>query len=181
MDNYSILLALWAFLPAGLANMAPVFANKIPHLNRWTTPLDLRRSYKGTRMLGDNKTWRGLFFGVFIGGLVGLAQYLIFPDFTIFASPSAKIMAAAGILLGAGALLGDAVESLFKRQKKLEPGKSWFPFDQLDYIIGALILWAPLAKRPTLANVAVIVVFYFSMHILVSFLGYLTGFKEKPI
>jgi CDP-2,3-bis-(O-geranylgeranyl)-sn-glycerol synthase len=180
MDGESIILALWSFLPAGLANMTPLFVNKVPYVNRWTTPLDLGKKYRGIRVLGDNKTWRGLLFGSIVGGLSGLIQYLLFPEFTIFESPSGLLLLFTGFLLGLGALLGDSVESFFKRQKQLEPGKSWFPFDQLDYIIGALILWAPIA-RPSMADVIVIIAFYFGMHILVSFLGYLTGFKKQPI
>jgi hypothetical protein len=39
------MFALWFFLPAGVANAAPVFANKIPVLNRWKTPMDFGKSY----------------------------------------------------------------------------------------------------------------------------------------
>jgi len=39
-----------------------------------------------------------------------------------------------------GALLGDIVESFFKRRKGIERGKDWIPFDQLDFIIGVLFL-----------------------------------------
>jgi CDP-2,3-bis-(O-geranylgeranyl)-sn-glycerol synthase len=116
MDDNSILLALWAFLPAGLANMTPLFVNKIPYINNWSTPLDLGNKYKGIRLLGDNKTWRGLFFGCLIGGLTGLLQYLALPEFTFFESPNASLLLFAGFLLGLGALLGDSVESFFKRQ-----------------------------------------------------------------
>jgi len=39
-----------------------------------------------------------------------------------------------------GALLGDIVESFFKRRMGKERGEDWIPFDQLDFVVGALLL-----------------------------------------
>ena len=39
-----------------------------------------------------------------------------------------------------GALLGDIVESFFKRRLGKNRGEDWLVFDQLDFIIGALVL-----------------------------------------
>jgi CDP-diglyceride synthetase len=67
----------WFFLPAGIANMSPVLANKIPGINQWKTPLDFGKSWRGKRIFGNNKTWRGLIFGTLIASLVGLIQYRV--------------------------------------------------------------------------------------------------------
>ena len=37
-----------------------------------------------------------------------------------------------------GALLGDIVESFFKRRVGRKRGENWIPFDQLDFILGVL-------------------------------------------
>jgi len=37
-----------------------------------------------------------------------------------------------------GALIGDIVESFFKRRIGKVRGQDWIPFDQLDFILGAL-------------------------------------------
>jgi CDP-2,3-bis-(O-geranylgeranyl)-sn-glycerol synthase len=37
-----------------------------------------------------------------------------------------------------GALLGDVIESFFKRRIGKDRGQDWIPFDQLDFLIGAL-------------------------------------------
>src|SRR5688572_26202428 len=66
--------AFWIFLPAGIANMSPVLANKIPQLNRWKTPFDLHLKWHGSRLLGDNKTWRGVVFGTAMAVLTILLQ-----------------------------------------------------------------------------------------------------------
>lgn len=173
-----ILQAFWVFLPAGVANMAPPLANKIPLLNKWKTPLDLGKSYNGVRIFGDNKTWRGLVFGMV------LAAVTLLVEMSLVASPATDYTAAfsllAGALLGFGALLGDAVESFFKRRSGVKPGHSWFPFDQTDYIVGGLVVML-LMGGLTFNIVGLIFVIYFGLHLVVSYLGFLLGFKPKPI
>lgn len=51
----NIFVEAFFFLPAGLSNMAPVLINKVPVINRWNTPLDFGKSYKGERILGKTK------------------------------------------------------------------------------------------------------------------------------
>ena len=46
--------------------------------------------------------------------------------------------------------------------------------------IGGLILTAPLTY-PSLSLMLAVLAVYFGLHILASYLGYLTGFKNKPI
>jgi CDP-2,3-bis-(O-geranylgeranyl)-sn-glycerol synthase len=82
--------------------------------------------------------------------------------------------------MGAGALIGDALESFFKRRAHVKPGHSWFPFDQLDYIVGGLVFLYPFA-RPSFAVVLWILFLYFGLHLIVSYIGYKLGFKNKPI
>lgn len=168
-------LALVAFfLPAGLSNMAPVLANKIPGLNRWKTPLDFGREYRGKRIFGQNKTWRGLLSGTLLGGIAGT---LIYSQLDLATTVPAFVIGAA---LGAGALLGDSIESFFKRQANVASGDSWFPWDQSDYIIGGL-LFSALFIRLELKEYAIIFVIYFGLHLVVSYLGYLLKLKDKPI
>ncbi len=168
--------ALWFFLPAGIANMSPILANNIPVLRRWKTPLDFGKKYKGKRIFGDNKTWRGVVFGTFTAGLVGLLQYkVVLPsvDPTLF-------LFAATAAMGLGALVGDAVESFFKRRRGVKPGKSWFPFDQIDYIFGGLLFAWPFTDL-SLEFVLAIVLLYFGLHLAVGYIGYVLGVKKHPI
>ncbi len=179
-----ILTAIVFFIPAGLANASPVFANKIPGFNRWQTPLDFGKSYRGKRILGDNKTWRGLLGGVIVGSLTGGLIYAVNPNFInqlkiVPLAPFVDTLVIGG-MLGFGALVGDAVESFFKRQAGVAPGKSWFPFDQVDYIIGGLVFTIPLVQLTPLGYVWIFIV-WFSMHLVVSYIGYLLHFKDTPI
>lgn len=177
--NSQIIHAFWLFLPAGIANMTPPITNKIPRLNRWNTPLDLGVTWHGKRLLGGNKTWRGVVCGTFAAALTCLVQIymLLQADTTL---NTAIFALAAGTLLGIGALLGDAFESFLKRQANIASGNAWFPFDQLDYIAGGLLVSYPLF-RPPLELIVWIVLIYFGLHLLVSYIGYLLGFKDKAI
>lgn len=169
------LYALLFFLPAGVSNMAPVLSNRIPGLNRWNTPLDFGKTYNGVRVFGANKTWRGLTAGIVAGTVTGLLLYG--PFFSEDSKITFLLVCAA---MSAGALVGDALESFFKRQRGIPSGHAWFPFDQTDYIIGGLLFTLPFGLLP-LWLVVWVFVMYFGLHLLFSYVGYLLGLKEKPI
>jgi CDP-2,3-bis-(O-geranylgeranyl)-sn-glycerol synthase len=172
------------FLPAGVANAAPVLANKIPVFNQWDTPIDFGKSYHGQRILGDNKTWRGLVSGTVVGSLAGILLQALYPSligrFTSVSFSPLIDMAIIGAALGFGALIGDAVESFFKRQRNVPSGSSWFPFDQTDYIIGGLLFVWPLSWL-SLTQALTIFIAYFGLHLIGSYVGYLLKLKDKPI
>lgn len=174
-----LLFAWWFFLPAGLANLSPMFAHRIPGLRQWQAPIDLGKSYKGKRLLGKNKTWRGLLFGVGIAGVVATFQYFVWLPPQL-GSRSFIFMLGLGCSIGFGALLGDAVESFFKRRHNIPSGKSWFPFDQTDYVIGGLLLSLLFIRLP-IVDYLVIFAMYFCLHLLSVLVGYKLGFKEEPI
>lgn len=171
-----LLVAIIFFLPAGVANAAPVFANKIPILNKWKTPIDFGLSINGHRLLGKNKTWRGLIFGIIVGGLTGWLTY----QFISSVSTQQISHFWIGALLGGGALFGDAVESFFKRQFNVKSGESWFPYDQIDYILGAILFSLPIIQLK-FGYYVFVLAFYFGLHIMVSFIGYKLKLKDKPI
>lgn len=167
------LYALLFFLPAGISNMVPVFASKLPGLRNWNTPLDGGRTWRGKRIFGKNKTWRGLISGTVAGTLVAMVVY------GAFTSLNLEIILV-GAAMSAGALVGDAVESFFKRQRGIASGKAWFPFDQTDYIIGGLLFTLPFGILPLWLVVWTFVI-YFGLHLLSSYVGYLLGLKNDPI
>ena len=167
--------AFLLFLPAGVANATPVLANKIPIIRSWRTPLDFGKSWHGKRLLGNNKTWRGVLTGTLLAGLTGLLIYQFWqlrPDWPATLGLS--------LLMGLGALLGDAVESGIKRRRNIPSGHSWFPWDQIDYIIGGLALVYPFSSL-SLKRIGLIFVIFFVLHLVTSYLAYVAGLKERPI
>jgi CDP-2,3-bis-(O-geranylgeranyl)-sn-glycerol synthase len=179
-----LLFALWFFLPAGIANMIPIPVSKISFLRQFTYPIDFYQTFRGKRIFGDHKTIRGLFFACIAAILVSWVQTELYKngfgkDFiTIDYSSMNPIIF--GILSAIGALGGDAIKSFFKRQIGVEPGKAWFPFDQIDYIVGGIIctaMYVPLA----LYHYLLIFVLYFGLHLLSTFIGFKLKLKDSPI
>jgi CDP-2,3-bis-(O-geranylgeranyl)-sn-glycerol synthase len=181
----AILAALWFFLPAGMANGAPVIATKVWGLRDWRTPMDFGKSFRGKRIFGANKTWRGLFSGILTATVVVGAQKYLYTrngflfDHTWFDYRPASVWLL-GPLFGAGVIVADAVESFFKRQRGVAPGDRWFPFDQIDYIIGGCVLSLCIVRLP-FSYYAWVLIVWFGMHMLTVYLCYLGGLREKPI
>src|SRR3954468_15530787 len=140
-----LLFALWFFAPAGIANVTPILAAKTPGLKRLDAPVDAGLSWRRRRLLDDHKTWRGIITGVIAGILVLWLQTYLYDNYAWARDISRPVnyrtlsVISFGFLLSFGALFGDLVKSFLKRQIGVPPGNSWFPFDQLDYIIGGLV------------------------------------------
>jgi len=134
---------LYFMLPAYAANMLPVFVRKIPILD---SPMDMGKRYRGFRLLGRNKTWRGVVVAVLGGYLMYDLQFYLYTN-PFFQSISiidySTTFCYLGAVMGLGAIMGDAVKSFFKRQMNIKSGKPWPPFDQIDYSIGALLFASP--------------------------------------
>jgi CDP-2,3-bis-(O-geranylgeranyl)-sn-glycerol synthase len=180
------LFALWFFVPAGIANLAPILAAKAPFLKGWNQPIDGGRIFRGKRLLGSNKTWRGLVCGVIAGSLAFWIQTVLFAHSQTIRNLSEPLnyndnmLLFLGPLMGFGALSGDAVKSFFKRQFDVDSGRSWLPWDQVDYIIGGL-LWTTPVVRLSLSRYAWVILIWAGIHFAASYVGYLTKHKAEPI
>jgi len=181
-----ILFALWFFAPAGIANSSPVFANKIPVLHKLGMPIDGGKTFRGKRIFGDHKTVRGFIVGVITGFTVAGLQMFLYKNVAWLTelSPtidySEPIVLLMGAALGFGALAGDAVKSFFKRQFSVPSGHSWFPFDQLDYIVGGIFA-SSLFVTLTFSQYVTITLVWFLIHPIATFVGWLLKLKDSPI
>lgn len=182
---FDLLSAFWFFAPAGLANVMAFFSGKIPALKKLSYPVDCNIRFRGKRLLGSHKTIRGFVAGILAGIIGVLVQIYLFNNVSFFKNISfidySEINPIIlGTLLGGGALVGDAIKSFFKRQAGIQPGRSWFPFDQSDYILGGIILsWFYI--KLDLWQYLLIFVLWFLIHPLTTFLGYLLKLKRKPL
>lgn len=140
MDYTVILQAFWIVIPIYVANASAVIVGG-------GTPIDFGKTGKdGRRILGDGKTWRGLFSGTFLGmtagfGLAVGATLLSGSEYSFLGLTNFEgfpLMILILFSLCFGALLGDIVESFFKRRIGKDRGQDWIPFDQLDFLVGAL-------------------------------------------
>ena len=77
----------------------------------------------------------------------------------------------------AAAMGGDAAKSFAKRRLGIAPGKPWFPWDQVDFVLGALILVGGRAAL-SWADVAIILLLSAAGHVLVSHAAYWIGVRD---
>jgi CDP-2,3-bis-(O-geranylgeranyl)-sn-glycerol synthase len=172
-----VLSVLYFLLPAAVANMAPVFAKKMDVLRFLDRPIDNNVTYRGQPLLGKHKTWRGLFAGLVAACAVTGLQALLGPtQFDVINYSQDWLLA--GVLLGFGAIAGDAIKSFFKRRMGVAAGSPWVPYDQTDFVIGALaatymIYW------PGWPMAVVTVAIFALLHVIMVWIGWLTGLKES--
>lgn len=165
-----ILQALYFFLPAYFANMAPVFVRKVPFLNKPVSE----------KYFGANKTWRGLFFAVLLGTIVfAIQKYLYYSGYTKLALidyNGFSIML--GITMSAGAILGDLWKSYYKRKEGIKPGEPWLVWDQMDFVVGGII-GSCVVYVPYIDVILVILIVSPILHFLVNYIGYLLGIRKQ--
>ena len=90
-----------------------------------------------------------------------------------------------GLLMGSGAMLGDMAKSFLKRRLNIRSGRPFPPFDQLDFIIGALAMYYIFGPyvlnyfHPlTWTALLVIVVLTPLAHLSLNVIGYKLGMKD---
>jgi CDP-2,3-bis-(O-geranylgeranyl)-sn-glycerol synthase len=121
----------------------------------------------GERVLGDNKTVRGLIGGLIVGAVVGVACSYVF---------SMNLLPIA-ILASMGALLGDLAGALLKRRLKIPPGGALPVVDQLDFVVGA-VLCVSVFFQISLAVVLILFLVTPPIHFLTNVGAYALGLKE---
>ncbi len=154
---------MYFMLPAYLANMTPPF---VRFWKGWNRPIS-------RRCLGDHKTVVGFISGMSVALAVVFLQSRVRWRGDLLPYARWPLL---GLAFGFGAMSGDSVKSLFKRLCKIRPGQSWIPMDQLDFVVGALILvspWVPL----TCLEVLVILVISFAGDIAINHLSYALGIR----
>jgi CDP-2,3-bis-(O-geranylgeranyl)-sn-glycerol synthase len=167
------LKTFWLFLPAGLANMTPILIRG--HFKSLGFPVS-------EKLFGSNKTWRGLFGGTFVAILVVYAQEVLYPitrSISYFDYEKINIVAL-GIVMGAGALIGDMLESFAKRRLNIAPGESLIILDQTDWIIGVLVFGTIFYKWKISIWVSAIIIFG-ALHFLTNLVGYALGIRKHKI
>jgi len=165
--NTLYLKYLLFFLSAGFANMVPVFFAKIfPKLNY---PMDFFLTFRGKRLLGEHKTIRGFIGGSLIGSL-----FLLLFNKSIINESFIFI-----IFIPMSGLIGDAIKSFVKRQVGIKEGQTFFPFDQLDWILGLILALIIFGYRDVVLIYMLLIGFL--AHMLFKYLGYLLKLEDKFI
>lgn len=157
-DVLFVARTIYFFLAAYLANAAPVIFGG-------GAPLDGDRLFLDHKpIFGSHKTVRGTLSGVVVGFVTGFVQGDVLR----------------GFLLSCGAVGGDLFTSFLKRRLNLKPGAPFPIFDQLSFILGAIILVSLVPPPPSQDMVIVIVVATIPIHFLSNLFAFLLKMKDKP-
>ena len=136
-------------IPAYFANMFAYWSSKIVFLKPLGKPVDLNlKWFDGSRLLGNSKTFRGVFSGISLAIIVAFIFYLLSPYFAQKTYQSIEETLLFGFLVGFGAMIGDLIRSFLKRRLGMTSGKNWFLFDDLDFVVGALFFMSIYIKFP---------------------------------
>ena len=164
MSQDELWTALRLLLLLAVANTAPLVAKRL-FGTRWSTPLDGGlRFLDGRPLLGASKTVRGLVSATLASAL---------------AAPLLGLPAAIGAVLGAGAMLGDALASFTKRRLGTPPSGRATGLDQIpEALLPLLLLQATLDLG--LQQIAAVTLTFFVLEIPLAWLAHRLGLRDQP-
>lgn len=165
----------------------PVLAlDLLPGLKR---PLDGGATFRGRRLFGDNKTWRGA-IAMTLGPL--LATLLLWQVGAFHDGLPQEVLGAGpwltGLLIGLGVVIGELPNSFLKRQLDVAPGTqrggavgvALTTLDQGDLVLGIWVCLAPVHVIPV-ATVLLAFVLVSLVHLVVNVVGYAIGARTSAI
>lgn len=156
-------------LVSAICILLPVYCtNGAPVIFGGGRPIDFGRSLSdGQRILGDHKTIQGFASGLMIGVIVGAFE-------SFFLSENLLPIA---ILASSGALLGDLAGAFVKRRLRIKPGRPLPVLDQLDFVIGA-VLMVSIIFNVSMGTVLIVALVTPPIHLLTNFGAYVLGLKS---
>ncbi len=166
---------LWLYLTF---TAIPLYtANASAMLFGGKTPIDRGRIlWDGQPLLGKGKTWKGTGMGIIIGTISGMIIQYFFPALVHSLTPNYLLYT---FLLSTGALLGDMVGSFIKRRMKLKPGQPAHILDQLDFVVGGLVLGVGVLV-PNLTGMLLLIMITPFVHLAFNRFAYIIKIKSVP-
>jgi CDP-archaeol synthase len=186
---------MWSEISQGALLATPLFVGLVVHglvmklrlLPRLAVPIDRGASFRGRRLFGENKTYRGvlamavgtgvgfLILGQAVGG--GRLRHL-----TLL--PTGAWALGLGLAVGAVAMLAELPNSLIKRQLDLPPGEqmkgvsrlAFHVIDQVDVWMGAWLVLA-FVVSPTIGLLVGSFLWVYRGHQVFTFVGHKLGMR----
>lgn len=180
--------ATWLFLPLLFAAALGGVVIRLDWLRWARRPIDLGASWRGVRLFGDNKTWRGLLVAVVAAGAATTLQGHVVGDAVgdLAVVDWQRVPALLfGACMGLGAILGELPNSFVKRRVGIAPGRTtkgpwavvFYVWDQVDLLFGAWPLVAVwVAPTPRLVGASFVLAL--ALHPLVSLIGWAIGARR---
>lgn len=180
----------YLFAPLLLGLIAHGICIKFGWLSFLFRPVDGGAEFRGKRVFGANKTWRGVIamaLGTALGFVIqaiwlhnyeSVARLELF-DYSL---PKALVV---GSLVGVAVSLSELPNSFIKRRIGVAPGATasgasnvlFYILDQVDFLVGAWIVLSFVIEISWL-RVLYSFLFLFVAHQVISFLGYLLGMRK---
>ena len=181
--------ALLIFLPVIGAPLLHVWVLRGDLLRGLKAHLDGGRTFRGRRLLGNNKTWRGALLmcsGVLLAALV-LSLWPWWWDHLPHGIRDAG-PALYGLLVGLGVVLGELPNSFLKRQLDIAPGtqsSSWSGraitlLDQGDLVLGIWVCLLPIHVLSVWEGLLAFLVVS-GVHFVVNVIGYAVGARTARV
>jgi CDP-2,3-bis-(O-geranylgeranyl)-sn-glycerol synthase len=173
----AIINAFWIMIPAYIPNSAAAVI-------KGRLPMDFGKTMAdGRRVIGDGKTFRGFFGGIFCGILAGCVQIWACHQHHLDFLPQHTLLSVT--LLSVGSMMGDVAASFLKRRRGRQRGEKWPFVDQYDFLIGAFILlivcnWSWVHETIATLTFIVIIIMTPLLHRAINMIGYKLGFKDVP-
>lgn len=179
---------LYLFAPLLVSAALSAFVLRLDLVRALDRPIDGGLSWRGKRLFGDGKTWRGVVVAV-VGCISTAWVQKLAADRTAnislldYRSANSVFF---GTAMGMGAMLGELPNSFAKRRLGIAPGtttRGWraaifYLWDQVDLLTGvwpALLPWL----SPRAFVVVVSMVLALVVHPIVALLGYLVGARRS--
>lgn len=181
--------ALYLFSPLLVASAFSAVILRFDLWSRLKRPIDGGLTFRGRRLFGDSKTWRGVVVAVV--GCIATAciqKYLLRgrPEKLALLDYGATNPFVLGAVMGVAAMVGELPNSFVKRQLGILPGKTtrgplsvlFYVWDQVDLLTTA---WPAMSFwfHPTARVVAMSFVVALGLHPLVSAIGYVVGARRS--
>ena len=174
--------ARWLFLPVlGAAALhAPVL--RFDLLRSLKRPIDGGRSWRGRRLLGDNKTWRGA-LAMSSGPLLATVALSRFDWFRRRLPVDANPLLL-GAILGVSTVAGELPNSFLKRRLDIAPGTqrnaALTVFDQADFVVTAWLLLRPVYRMPA-REAAEVFTIVAAVHVPINLIGRVLGVRSSAL
>jgi CDP-2,3-bis-(O-geranylgeranyl)-sn-glycerol synthase len=147
----------------------PIYCtNGAPVLFGGGRPIDSGKSLSdGQRVFGDHKTFRGFASGLVIGVVVGIIEFLFI----------SRTLLPIAIVASLGALLGDLAGAFVKRRLRIAPGGAFPVVDQLDFVLGAILL-VSMVTGLTPWTILILLLVTPPIHVLTNVVAHALGLKS---
>jgi hypothetical protein len=189
MDLGRVLWLAWPVIMGGAVHILVIRLNVAPTLAQM--PIDGGLTWRGRRLLGGNKTWRGALVMIGATTLFTSVQAWMWHRYDWARSVSLVDFNEInplrwGVLLGAGYVIGELPNSLLKRQLDVAPGARatgglgpvFWLVDQLDSWLGVVVAMT-MAWTPPFGVVAGLAILTLVMHPCMAGLMVVLGLKRR--